>query len=70
MGPLAQNLSDKRHSLNTRYFQITGQLRLDGVTLLERSLVAREGIVSKTVWRERRALHAEPGCISTIPPPC
>lgn len=70
MGPLAQNLSDKRHSLNTRYFQITGQLRLDGVTLLERSLVAREGIVSKTVWRERRALHAEPGCISTISPPC
>ena len=51
MGPLAQNLSDKHHSLNTRYFQITGQLRLDGVTLLERSLVVREGIVSKTVWR-------------------
>ena len=70
MGPLAQNLSDKRHSLNTRYFQITGQLRLDSVTLVERSLVVREGIVSKTVWRERRALHAEPGCISTIPPPC
>ena len=70
MGPLAQNLSDKRHSLNTRYFQITGQLRLDSVTLVERSLVLREGIVSKTVWRERRALHAEPGCISTIQPPC
>ena len=70
MGPLAQNLSDKRHSLNTRYFQITGQLRLDSVTLIERSLVVREGIVSKTVWRERRALHAEPGCISTIQPPC
>lgn len=70
MGPLAQNLSDKRHSLNTRYFQITGQLRLDSVTLVERSLVVREGIVSKTVWRERRALHAEPGCISTISPPC
>lgn len=70
MGPLAQNLSDKRHSLNTRYFQITGQLRLNSVTLIERSLVVREGIVSKTVWRERRALHAEPGCISTIPPPC
>ena len=70
MGPLAQHLNDKRHSLNTRYFQITGQLRLDSVTLLERSLVLREGIVSKTVWRERRALHAEPGCISTISPPC
>ena len=70
MGPLAQHLNDKRHSLNTRYFQITGQLRLDSVTLLERSLVVREGIVSKTVWRERRALHAEPGCISTISPPC
>lgn len=70
MGPLAQNLSDKRHGVNTRYFQITGQLRLDSVTLVERSLVLREGIVSKTVWRERRALHAEPGCISTISPPC
>ncbi len=70
MGPLAHNLNDKRHSLNTRYFQITGQLRLDSVTLVERSLVMGEGIVSKTVWRERRALHAEPGCISTISPPC
>ena len=70
MGLLAQNLNDKRLSFNTRYFQITGQLRLDSVILVERSLVLREGIVSKTVWRERRALHAEPGCISTISPPC
>jgi general secretion pathway protein K len=70
MEPLARNLNDKRYSLNTRYFQITGQLRLDSVVLVERSLVLREGIVSKTVWRERRALLAEPGCISTISPPC
>ena len=70
MGPLALNLSEKRHSVNTRYFEIVGQMRLDSVVLLERSLVQREGIVSKTVWRERRPLHAEPGCISTIAPPC
>ena len=70
MGPLAQSLSDKRHSIRSSYFEIMGQLRLDGITLLERSLVKREGIVSKTVWRERRPLYSEPGCVSRIQPPC
>ena len=70
MGPQAQAISEKRHDTRSSYFEIMGQLRLEGITLLERSLVKREGIVSKTVWRERRPLYSEPGCVSRIQPPC
>lgn len=70
MGSAASSLSDTRHSVGSRYFEVLGQLRQAQATLLERSLVVREGGEAKTIWRERRALRGEPGCLSTIDPPC
>ena len=70
MGNAARGLSDTRHSVSTRYFEVVGQLRQPQATLLERSLVVRDGVEAKTLWRERRALKGEPGCLSTIDPPC
>lgn len=69
-GADASAVSDSRHSLNSRYFEVVGQIRQDQTTVLERSLMVRDGVDTKTVWRERRALHSEPGCLSTIDLPC
>jgi hypothetical protein len=47
-----------------------GQLRQNEVSVLQRALVVRDGVETKTVWREARPLLGEPGCLSTIEPPC
>ena len=70
MGADTLGLSDSRHSVNTRYFEVVGQLRQHEVSVLQRALVVRDGVETKTVWREVRPLLGEPGCLSTIEPPC
>ena len=70
LGSDAAQVSDSRHSLSSRYFEVVGQIRQDNTTVLERSLMVRDGVETRTVWRERRALHSEPGCLSTIELPC
>lgn len=70
LGASASVLNPKQHSINSGYFEVTGQLRLDSVTLIEKSLVRRTGIDSQTVWQERRPLHSEPGCMVTVAAPC
>jgi len=70
MGTEAHGLSDNRHSISTRYFEVVGQLRQNQVSVLQRALVVRDGVDAKTVWREARPLLGEPGCLSTIEPPC
>ena len=70
MGTQANGLSDNRHSVGTRYFEVVGQLRQNQVSVLQRALVVRDGVDAKTVWREARPLLGEPGCLSTIEPPC
>lgn len=70
MGSSASGVSDTRHSVSSRYFEVVGQLRQPQATLLERSLVVRDSSEVKTIWREHRPLKGEPGCLSTIDPPC
>ena len=41
------------HSVSTSYFEVLGRLRLGSTTVLERSLVQRDGINVRTLWRER-----------------
>ena len=41
------------HSVSTSYFEVLGRLRLGPTTVLERSLVQRDGINVRTLWRER-----------------
>ncbi|MBC7681662.1 MAG: type II secretion system minor pseudopilin GspK [Ferruginibacter sp.] len=55
--------NESEHSVSTRYFEVLGRLRLGTTTVLERSLVQRDGIVVSTLWRERAV--AEP--LPTMP---
>jgi general secretion pathway protein K len=70
MGQGVENINDSQHAVNTRYFEVTGQLRHGQVYQLQKSLIQRDGKDTKTIWREQRGLRSESGCLSTIPPPC
>ena len=78
-------INEGRHSVATRFFEVRGRLRLgiekpdaeqksQDVTIQERSLVQRDGIDVKVLWRERAALSAfgssgftpEGGAVPTI----
>jgi general secretion pathway protein K len=44
------------HSIATRFFEIRGRVRLAETVVQERSLVQRDGLTVKTLWRERATL--------------
>ncbi len=55
---LGRTLSlSETHSVNTRYFEVWGQLRMPHTTLQERSWVQREGQDLKVLWRESGSLQ-------------
>ena len=56
LGGSADRLSEGRHSVSSSFFEIHGRLRLEGTLIEETSLVKREGLNIKTLWRERAAL--------------
>jgi general secretion pathway protein K len=45
------------HSVNTRYFEVLGRLRMPQTTLQERSLVQRDGQDLKVIWRDSGSLQ-------------
>lgn len=45
------------HSVNTRYFEVLGRLRMPQTALQERSLVQRDGQDLKVLWRESSSLQ-------------
>lgn len=49
--------NDSEHGIASRYFEVLGRLRLGSSTVLERSLVQRDGINVTTVWREHAAAN-------------
>ena len=49
----AGDLNEALHSVNSRFFEIHGRLRLDQTVVDERSVVQRDGISVKTLWRDR-----------------
>jgi general secretion pathway protein K len=49
------DLSEGQHSVASRFFEVRGRLRQDQVAVFERSLVQRDGLDVKTLWRERYA---------------
>jgi general secretion pathway protein K len=51
-----------RHGIGSRYFEVHGRLRLDNVWVEERTLIDRDGLNVRIVWRER-------GAGATILPP-
>lgn len=44
-----------QHSVSTQFFEVYGRLRLDRTWVEERSLLQRDGITVKTIWRNRGA---------------
>ena len=48
-------LDANRFSIGSRYFEVRGQLRLDGLVFEERSLLLRNGLDVVTLWRDHGA---------------
>lgn len=55
LGKTEQPLTEALHSVNSRYFEIQGRLRLDQTVVEESSVVQRNGLEVKTLWRDRGA---------------
>ncbi|MDB5966588.1 MAG: ral secretion pathway protein GspK [Polaromonas sp.] len=49
-------LPDNRYSVGTAFFEVRGRLRMQGTVIEERSLLQRDGLQLRTLWRERAAL--------------
>lgn len=59
MGQAPAALTESRHSVNTRFFEVQGTLRLEQVQVQEQSVVQRDGLNVKTLWRQRGVATAE-----------
>ncbi|NCT96860.1 MAG: type II secretion system minor pseudopilin GspK [Comamonadaceae bacterium] len=46
-------LSDQYHGVRSSFFEVRGRLRLDDTIIEERSLVMRQALDARIVWRER-----------------
>lgn len=47
--------SDNLHSVNSRFFEVRVRLRMGTLTTQERTFVQREGLLVRTLWKEREA---------------
>ena len=47
-------------SVTTRFFEVQGRLRIDDITFQEHSLLQRDGLDVKILWRERGVLTMSP----------
>lgn len=56
----------KQHSVSTRFFEVTGRIRLEQTVVEEQSLIDRRDVNNvKTLWRERSVV-ASPEIVSNI----
>ncbi len=55
LGDVPGQITQERHSVSSRFFEVRGKLRLDDATVQEHSLVVRDGLDVKVLWRERSA---------------
>jgi len=53
LGAAGQNLQTGQHDVQSRYFEVTGRMRIDDVVQVEQQLVKREGKQVHMVWRKR-----------------
>jgi general secretion pathway protein K len=51
LGAAGSQLDDKQHSIQSRYFEVNGRMRIDNVVQQERTLVRRDGSLVSMVWR-------------------
>jgi general secretion pathway protein K len=55
IGEDAGPLNATQHSVNSRFFEVRGRLRQEQGVVEERSVVQRDGLAVKTLWRDRGA---------------
>lgn len=55
LGQMTAQLNNAQHSVNSRFFEVQGRLRLDQTVVEEHSVVQRDGLDVKTLWRDRGA---------------
>ncbi|MBK7002560.1 MAG: type II secretion system minor pseudopilin GspK [Rhodoferax sp.] len=48
-------LNDQMHSVSSRFFEVHGRLRMEKAVVEEHSVVQREGLTVRTLWRDRAA---------------
>jgi len=53
LGQTTAPLNEVQHSVNSRFFEVHGRLRLDQAVVEEYSAVQRDGVDVKTLWRDR-----------------
>jgi general secretion pathway protein K len=61
LGSRDEEVSDDKFGVTSDFFEVRGRLRLDQTMVLERSLVQRNELDVKTLWRERFAAQVEAG---------
>ena len=61
------SFGEGRHSVATRFFEVRGRLRLDQMVVEERSVLQRDGLDVKVLWRERGVV--DPGALAAAPAP-
>jgi general secretion pathway protein K len=59
-GNAAAQFNDAQHSVGSRFFEVRGQLRVEQTTVQEISVVQRDGLDVKTLWRQRGVAQAAP----------
>jgi general secretion pathway protein K len=53
LGAAGRQLDEKQHSVQSRYFEVQGRMRIDNVVQQERALVRRDGNQVRMLWRVR-----------------
>ncbi len=56
----AAQFNDSQHSVSSRFFEVSGNLRVGQTVVQEQSVVQRDGLNVKTLWRQRGATQALP----------
>ena len=60
IGGTEVKFNDAQHAVATRFFEVTGQLRLDQTLVQERSVLQRDGLQVRTLWRDRGVVISPP----------
>ena len=53
LGPAGALINEQQHSVNSRYFEVRGRMRIDSVVQQDLALVRREGNQVRMLWRVR-----------------
>ena len=68
-GEFSSQITEGQHAIATRFFEVRGRLRLNDLIVQERSLVQRDGLDVRTLWRTRSALAPQLGTDPAGAPP-